>query len=74
MKPKFEVGNVVECIEPTKTLGQKGSGWKLGYQFKIISIDNYSDSSIYWKGFKNDGVYEESLKLVRSKGDEIIYA
>ena len=32
--------------------------------------------NLYWKSFNGSGVYEDSLKLVRSKdklGDEVIY-
>ena len=65
---KFKVGDFVECMGK-----KRGSGWKLGHQFKVTSITAHTTSTpIYWKGIENCGVYEESLKLVRSK-DEVIY-
>ena len=65
MNYKFKIGDVVRCIND----GRKGSGWKLGYEFKITSVNTFENGAaiIYWAGISDSGVCEDSLELARPK-------
>jgi len=64
MNNKFIIGDKVRCIEGN----EKGSGWQLGYEFVVTSISNSgTDNPVYWKGYRDAGVYQDSLELARPK-------
>ena len=62
MSSKFKIGDRVKCIKG----GSKGSGWKLDLVFTVVNI-TLSSSNIYWNGFRNCGVYENSLELEKPR-------
>lgn len=67
---KFKVGDKVRCIkgEINHEGGTPGGhGWKLGLEFTIRSITPYSDTQVYWGGYKDNGVYEDWLEPATPK-------
>ena len=58
----FEVGDKVKCID----IGDKGFGWKLGFEFVIGKIDRYPGTNdVLWHQETNSyGIYANSVELI----------
>ena len=67
VKTKFKIGDSVECID----YGTKGAGWLLGWKFKVTNITTgLNKGNVYWAGWNQSGVYEDSLRLASLDWDE----
>lgn len=62
---EIRVGDKVRCIDS----GSKGSGWESGLEFTVTSISegHAHEETIYFGGYKGNGVYGNSLELVKEK-------
>ena len=66
-KTMFGVGSVVRCIGESHGFGNTdpsfaGFGWKKGLVFKVVRVENFFGSTIYYGGIKGNGVREAWLE------------
>jgi len=74
---KFKKGDNLRCVlgksqdfQLFASDGRRGSGWRLGFSFKVKEITNNLEIPIYWPGINGHGIFEPFIELVNIDWDE----
>jgi hypothetical protein len=65
----IQVGDIVQCISENKSrfCSDAGNGWQKDLIFLVTKVAEYGNHNVYFGGKNTNGVYSDSIKLVKRK-------